>query len=124
MTELDRMTVENTRLKEENARVMNTNDLLEQEVVSLKKKLLGYEKPTVHVPVTPTSFKFTGRVGGPFNIDGKDLGNVGVVSVAGRTVVPSRWKPNSIKGMIPRDFPSGEVDVNVNGLTLKVTLGE
>lgn len=55
--------------------------------------------------------KFSGKPGGPFNIDGAGFGTSGSVSIGGRQIPTTRWNDRSIKGSLPSDTPDGEVVV-------------
>ena len=88
----------------------------------LKQAEEDAKQPDV-VPVTPSAFVFSGRVGGTFNIDGDNLGVLGTVLIDGQAVEVTRWNERSIKGMVPKEgFKPGDVVVTVNGKKVRSKL--
>lgn len=73
----------------------------------------------------PNAVRFSGRAGGPFNIDGAGFGNAGgTLLIGGQPVATSRWSDNSIKGTLPADAKEGPVEIRANGgRTFNTTFG-
>lgn len=111
-TQVSTLTTENTALKTENAALKTENEAFKA----------AHPIVTSVAIVKPKTFTFAGRVGGPFTIDADHLGTGGDVKIGDRTIVPSRWKDTSIKGIVPNDMKSGETTVTVNGTTVKAKI--
>jgi len=64
-------------------------------------------------PVEPKPIaSIIGAPGSIFNING-DFGRVGVLTIGGQAIVPTRWDERGLRGLLPTDA-SGEVKI-VNG---------
>lgn len=115
------------RLQQDNEGLVAQKKVLEQEVIFLKQEIASLKKPEEAKPAgPPPPFKVSGKIGGPFSIDGTGFGShPGILIVQDRTIPPGRWKDHSIKGILPPDLKTskdGTIDVTVNGTLVKAKL--
>lgn len=70
--------------------------------------------------------RLSGRVGGPFNIDGSGFGTSGMLVIGNHHIPTTRWSDNLIKGQLPADTPEeGEAVITlVNGHRIPVLYGK
>lgn len=74
----------------------------------------------------PKAVEFSGSVNGPYAIYGENFGTGApgsFITINGRPVAVTSWRPNAIKGIIPADFEPGNVTVSVAGVSVKGKLG-
>ncbi len=120
-TQTELVTEELTQVKDELRKSNEENLLLRAEITSLKAQ----KTPTTPVALPPPPvFRFSGRSGGQFSIDGRGFGSDvrdGIIRIDERDIVATRWKDTSIKGVIPNDIKPGKHKITVNGTTVETT---